>query len=307
MNSACLHLRESAGSKRSNKGNRLPFWFRQELPQDTILARMRFIAESKVKTVCREAKCPNFSGCLSSSKLTFMILGDTCTRNCRFCAVKKSRGKPLDLDAQEGNKIKKIVEELRLRYVVITSVTRDDLADGGAAHFSRVIRSVRRADKDIKVELLIPDFKASVASLKCVLEAAPDVVAHNIETVKRLYPLVRKGSDYALSLRVLGMLKELEPSLLTKSSLMLGLGEHKDEAIGAMKDLRSVNCDILTLGQYLAPSSSHYPVKEFIKPEVFHEYEVAGLSLGFKHVLSGPLVRSSYKAEESYLRSLNYA
>lgn len=280
--------------------NKLPLWFRQELPDAITLERARVLSGSKVYTVCQEAKCPNLSFCFKNSKFTFMILGNTCTRNCKFCAVGKSGNKNLKLDLDEPQRIAGVVQSLGLDYVVITSVTRDDLADGGAGFFSKTIRLIHHGNQDIKVDVLIPDFKGDISSLKCVLAASPDVVAHNIETVQRLYKDLRPLSDYKLSLNVLSNIKRFCAELTSKSSLILGLGESEAEVINTMEDLLDSGCDILTLGQYLAPSSAHYPVKEFINIEQFEKYRDIGLKLGFKSVLSGPKVRSSYQAEEVY-------
>jgi len=275
-------------------------WLKQEIPDTVILKRERILSGFGIHTVCQEAKCPNISYCFKRLEFTFLVLGDVCSRRCRFCAVKKSSHGNLELDLEEPLRIAKAVKELGLEYVVITSVSRDDLYDGGAEIFARTIRLIRKIGCDIKVEVLIPDFKGKTSSLKCVLDASPCVVAHNIETVERLYKYLRPQADYRLSLDVLSKIKEIQPLLITKSSLMLGLGEREAEVVETMKELRSRQCDILTLGQYLAPSINHYPVEEYISPEQFHRYRNLGLDLGFKSVLSGPLVRSSYKAAEVY-------
>ena len=291
---------------------KLPTWFRQELPNETTQELTQLLTKSCVHTVCQQARCPNINHCFKNKRFTFMILGDTCTRNCRFCAVTKSANKNLALDEDEPYRISQLVKRLDLDYVVITSVTRDDLVDGGAAIFAKTIELIQKIDKDInpvrnteysetenkisngvKVEVLIPDFRGKIQSIESVLNAGPFVVAHNIETVKRLYPDLRPQADYELSWGILGKIKELKPRILTKSSLMLGLGETEKEVIAAMRDLRSNRCDILTLGQYLVPSPEHYPIKEFISIEQFKEYKDIGMALGFKFVLSGPLVRSS--------------
>jgi lipoic acid synthetase len=298
--------------------NKLPIWFRQEIPDEATWELAQLLTEFRVHTVCQEARCPNISHCFKNKRFTFMILGNTCTRNCRFCAVTKSanpvrRGPPLSdrrlvlgrhfskgenknlvLDEDEPYRISRLVERLDLDYVVITSVSRDDLVDGGATIFAKTIELIHKINEDIKVEVLIPDFRGKIQSIRSVLNAAPFVVAHNIETVKRLYPDLRPRADYELSLGILGKLKELNPWILTKSSLMLGLGETEKEVIATLRDLRSNCCDILTLGQYLAPSAGHYPVKEFVSIEQFERYRDIGLGLGFKSVLSGPLMRSSY-------------
>jgi len=280
---------------------RLPAWFKQEIPEYAVLNRMHLLSRLNINTVCKEAKCPNISHCFKNSKLTFMILGDTCSRNCRFCGVKKIAGsKRLTVDLDEPKRLAIAVKEFGINYAVITSVTRDDLKDGGAGQFAEAIESVREAVPGIKVEALIPDFRGELSSLGSVLSASPAVVAHNMETVSRLYAKLRPEASYRLSLNILGKIKELAPGINTKSSLMLGLGETEPEVIATMKDLRYNKCDILTLGQYLAPSPEHYPVKEFISIEQFQDYKRIGVSLGFKAVLSGPLVRSSYHAEEIY-------
>lgn len=280
--------------------NRLPWWLKQEIPESIVLERLQLISEFNVHTVCQEARCPNLSFCFRQLKFTFMLLGDSCSRNCRFCGVNKSRDNRLTLDINEPYRISQIVKFFGLNYVVLTSVTRDDLIDGGAGIFARTIELIHKINRNIKVEVLIPDFGSRLSSLKCLVEAKPDVVAHNIETVKRLYKDLRPEAGYTLSLDILSRLKELKPELTTKSSLMLGLGETEKEVIETMEDLRDRQCDVLTLGQYLAPSIDHYPVFEFISPEQFQRYQDIGLSLGFKAVLSGPKVRSSYQAETQF-------
>lgn len=282
-----------------NNMNRLPSWFKQEAPDTIVLERAQRLNELKVHTVCQEARCPNLSSCFKDLRFTFMVLGDTCTRNCRFCAVKKTKNQ-LKLDLEEPLRIARAVKKLGLDYVVITSVTRDDLVDAGAEIFARTIELIHKINRNIKIEVLIPDFKGRLRSLKCLLAASADVVAHNLETVSRLYRDLRPEADYALSLEVLKKIKALRPDLISKSSLMLGLGEKEAEVIEAMQDLRNSHCDFLTLGQYLAPSVAHYPVQEFISHKQFKRYEDLGLSLGFKAVLSGPKVRSSYQARELY-------
>jgi lipoic acid synthetase len=229
-----------------------------------------------------------------------MILGKTCTRNCRFCAVEKSGTGVLDVDNTEPYKISQLVKLVAVDYAVITSVARDDLYDGGAAQFARTIELIHAINRNIKVEVLIPDFLGKIESLKTVINASPSVLAHNIETVPSLYQQLRPQADYQRSLDVLRNTKVLNRDLISKSSIMLGLGETQDEVIQAMQDLRECRCDILALGQYLAPSPEHYPVKEFICIEEFERYREIGLELGFSSVLSGPLVRSSYRAEEVY-------
>ncbi len=284
---------------------RLPSWFKQEIPEPEVLNLAQILSDSNVHTVCQEAKCPNLGYCFKRRKFTFMILGDTCTRDCFFCAVGKSDNKKaLTLDLDEPLRIAEAVKRLGLNYLVITSVTRDDLEDGGASVFARTIALIHGIDSEIKVEVLIPDFQGKIASLKIVLDSNPDLLGHNLETVRRLYQELRPRADYRLSLDILRRIKELRPGLPTKSSLMLGLGETEREVITAMEDLRESLCDILTLGQYLTPSPSHYPIKEFIDIEQFQKYEQIGLGLGFKKVISGPLVRSSYQAEEVFREAL---
>jgi len=283
--------------------NRLPSWFRQEIPDAAVFEMSGLLSKFNIHTVCRQAGCPNLGRCFKDKKFTFMILGDSCTRNCGFCAVNK--GSALTLDDAEPQRLSRIVKLLGLGYAVITSVTRDDLPDGGAGHFAKCIASIRALNSGIKVEVLIPDFQGKLASLKCVLDSVPQVLAHNIETVSRLYKDLRPQADYRLSLGILDKAKELQPSITTKSSIMLGLGETEEEVASSMEDLREKRCDILTLGQYLAPSPSHYPVREFIDIEQFRKYREIGIRLGFKAVLSGPLVRSSYNAEDIY-RELLY-
>lgn len=280
--------------------NRLPLWFRQGILDQPAVERRQQLLALKVNTVCQEAKCPNLNSCFKEGKLTFMILGKTCTRNCRFCGVEKLNNKGLGLDLAEPLRIAEAVKKLGLNYVVITSVTRDDLADGGATIFAQTIKLIQGINRNIKIEVLIPDFKGNTLSIKRVLDAKPSMVAHNIETVRRLHKELRPKADYKLSLDVLNNLKALSPKSITKSSLILGLGEREEEVIQTMQDLRQTLCDILTLGQYLAPSSQHYPVREFITLAQFQRYQEIGLSLGFKSVLSGPLVRSSYQAERVY-------
>lgn len=278
--------------------NRLPAWFKQDIPDCQVRGRMQLLSEFKVNTVCGQGKCPNLSFCFKELKFTFMILGNTCTRNCRFCAVTQSKKNTLSLDENEPYRIGQIVKILNLKFVVITSVTRDDLSDGGAEQFVKTIELIHNIDKNIKIEVLIPDFSGNIASLNTVIGAKPSILAHNMETVRRLYKTLRPKANYQTSLGILNKVKEINPLLITKSSLILGAGETEEEVIYTMEDLRYNQCDILTLGQYLAPSPRHYPVKEFISPEQFQRYRSIGLGLGFKAVLSGPCVRSSYHAEE---------
>jgi lipoic acid synthetase len=252
------------------------------------------LAHLSLPTVCDEARCPNRGECFSHHTATFLILGDVCTRGCAFCAVKK--GKPLPLKKDEPQRLVRAVSRLGLRHVVITSVTRDDLPDGGAAHYARVVAAVQEQCPGVRVELLVPDFAGSREALATVLAAEPDIVAHNLETVPRLYLQVRRGADYRLSLTVLQQAKQLSPKIITKSGLMLGLGEESPEVEEVLQDLRAVDCDMLTLGQYLSPSLHHIPVARYVNPEEFDGWRRQALALGFKSVAAGALVRSSYKA-----------
>jgi len=245
-------------------------------------------------TVCDEARCPNRGECYSLHTATFLILGEVCSRGCAFCAVKK--GKPLPLEPDEPDRLAQAVSRLGLRHVVITSVTRDDLPDGGAAHYARVVDTLRGRCPGVRVELLVPDFAGSEQALAAVLAAAPDILAHNLETVPRLYPQVRRGANYRRSLEVLRQAKQLSSKIIIKSGLMLGLGEESAEIEAVLQDLRSVDCDMLTLGQYLSPSLRHVPVARYVTPEEFDLWRRQALALGFRSVAAGALVRSSYKA-----------
>ena len=278
----------------------LPDWFKREIPSTEIIEEMKGLSLAGVGTVCKEARCPNFSECLAERRLTFIILGPVCTRSCRFCAVKKS-GTVLEASPNAGEpaRVARTVKEYGITHAVVTSVTRDDLPDGGAAQFAAVVSAIRQSSPEATIELLVPDFNGSRPSLKTVIDSRPDVLAHNMETVPRLYPELRPGADYKRSLALLRDVKSM-PGGCTKSSFMLGLGETEEELLSSMRDLCVVGCDILTLGQYLSPSPSHAPVKEFVTPEKFERLRQSGLKMGFKAVLSGPLVRSSYKAAEVY-------
>ncbi|MCX5702604.1 MAG: lipoyl synthase [Candidatus Omnitrophica bacterium] len=286
--------------------NKLPSCFKQEIIDDEALKTRALLSEFHVNTVCQQARCPNLNHCFKNLRLAFMILGNTCTRNCRFCAVRKSENVSLGINDDEPHRISRVVKMLGLKYVVVTSVTRDDLSDGGAAQFAKTIEAVHNIDKNIKIEVLIPDFKGDISSLKTVIAAYPEVIAHNIETVRRLYKAVRPQADYRVSLDVLRRIKEIYPSLTVKSSIILGLGETEEEVVCAMQDLKNTGLDILTLGQYLSPGAQHYPVKEFINNQQFKRYKDIGLALGLKVISSGPLIRSSYQAEEVY-KELIYA
>ena len=256
------------------------------------------LQEGDLHTVCQEAHCPNIGECWEARSATFMVLGDVCTRSCRYCAVKS--GRPSAVDLMEPYRLARTVEKLGLRYCVITSVDRDDLDDGGAAIFAQCIRQVRERVPGCLVEVLIPDFQGSRAALSTVMEAVPDVLNHNIETVQRVFHSVRPRGDYRLSLHLLAAAKEMDPEAVTKSGMMVGLGEEREEITRTMKDLRSVGCDLLTIGQYLRPSAKHHPLSRFYTPQEFDELRQEGESLGFRHVASGPLVRSSYHAQEQF-------
>ncbi len=278
---------------------RLPPWFKKKVPDPRVLASMRSLFdELSLHTICENALCPNLGDCFSNRTATFLLLGDICTRNCTFCAVKK--GVPCPVDEKEPQHLAEAVEKLGLRHVVITSVTRDDLPDGGAAHFARTIARLQEKDKALTVEVLIPDLGGSLRSLKMVVDAHPDVINHNLETVPRLYPQVRPKADFQRSLRLLGQARELDSHIVTKSGLMVGLGETRDELLLAMEELRKVNCDLLTIGQYLQPSAHHHPVVRYVPPEEFVEYESLGKAMGFCDVASVPLVRSSFNAAQLY-------
>lgn len=281
---------------------KLPSWFKQEIPSVQTLERIKVLKELKIHTVCQESHCPNLSSCFKKKELTFLILGDTCTRNCYFCAVKKAKNKnvKLPIDLREPEQIRRMVESLSLGYIVLTSVTRDDLEDKGAGQFRRTIEAISKISPKPRIELLIPDFAGSKEALVEVIKAKPDVIGHNLEIVERLYIKVRERASYQRSLDLLKQVKLFDSSMITKSSLILGLGESEEEVIDTIKDLVEAKVNILVLGQYLSPSPQHYPVKEFISIEQFNRYQDLALQLGIKTVLSEPLARSSYKAEQLY-------
>ncbi len=256
------------------------------------------LRSSELHTVCEEARCPNIGECWENRSATFMILGDICTRRCHYCAV--TTGVPTGLDIMEPYRLARTVKRLGLKYCVITSVNRDDLADGGAFIFAMCIRKIREEIPGCKVEVLIPDFDGSLPGLKTVVKARPDVLNHNIETTRRVFPRVRPRGDYQRSLDLLAGAKELDPTLATKSGIIVGMGEEWEEVVDTMKDLRGVDCDLLTIGQYLRPSQNHLPIARYYTPAEFEELRVIGDSLGFKHVASGPLVRSSYHADQQH-------
>ena len=283
---------------------RLPDWLRITLPTSDGFARTRgLLDELKLHTVCESAKCPNHWECWEKGTATFMIAGDRCTRACGFCAV--STAKPLALEADEPARVAEATRRMKLKHVVITAVARDDLKDGGADHFRQTIEKVRELNPRIVIEVLVPDFNESDASIENVLDANPHIFNHNLETVRRLTPSVRHRATYDRSLSVLAKVKARRgDTIYTKSGIMLGLGETDDEVVVAMEDLRSAKCDILTLGQYLQPSLKHLPVIEFVAPEQFAALGRVARELGFVHVASGPMVRSSYHADEFSLPSM---
>ena len=277
-----------------------PEWIRVRLAGGEEAERFQSIKATlrahRLHTVCEEASCPNIHECFGKGTATFMILGDVCTRRCPFCDV--AHGKPLPPDPAEPEHLARTVAALRLRYVVITSVDRDDLRDGGAAHFAACIRAVREHSPSTRIEVLVPDFRGRLeAALEAFAHDLPDVMNHNLETVPRLYRQARPGADYAHSLRLLAEFKARHPEMATKSGLMVGLGETDEEIVQVMRDLRAHGCDMLTIGQYLQPSSGHLPVERYVPPETFAAFEREALALGFRHAACGPLVRSSYWAD----------
>jgi len=278
---------------------RLPGWLKKRLPPQGSVRQVRALVQGlELNTVCQSARCPNLNECWSRKAATFMILGDICTRTCRFCTVPK--GRPLALDEAEPTHVAKAAEALGLRHVVVTSVDRDDLPDQGAGHFAATIRALRARLPEGVIEVLTPDFRGNFDCVDRVIDAGPDIFNHNLENVPRLYPRVRPGAGYRRSLDVLEHAKVRRPRQFTKSGLMLGLGETAEELEQVLGDLRAVDVDILTLGQYLRPSLAQLPVERFVPPEEFGAWAVRGRELGFKSVASGPFVRSSYNADEVY-------
>ena len=278
-----------------NKIVRKPEWLRKKITPSVHKEMEALFAEGHLHTVCEEAMCPNISECFRQKQATFMILGNICTRACTFCAV--SRGRPMALDPQEPENVAKTVQQLGLRHVVITSSTRDDLSDGGAAHFCETVKAIKGIDDTITVELLIPDLQENEAALAAVAKSGAEIIGHNLETVPRLYH-VRKGAAYERSLRVLEMLSSLNPSIATKSGIMLGFGERDEEVISLMQDLLNAGCRYLSIGQYLAPSHQYETVVEYVKPERFELFRQLGMQMGFDYIKSSPYTRSSYMAHE---------
>ena len=276
-------------------GRRHPDWIKVKAPGNPNYLRLkRLMREKNLHTVCEEARCPNIGECWGNKTATFLILGDTCTRGCRFCAIDK--GKPLALDPEEPRNVALTVKELGLDHIVVTSVNRDDLADGGADHFAKTVFWIKNLNPGIRVELLIPDFEGNLAALRTVVDSGIEILNHNIETVPRLYGKVRPGHTYECSVNILSTAKKLQPEMLTKTGMMLGVGETQDEVMTTLRDLRANDVDIVTLGQYLQPSAKLLPVDRYVTPEEFVEFKNQADKLGFRHVESGPLVRSSYHA-----------
>ncbi len=283
---------------------RFPEWLRRPIPTGSVALTQEILSELKLNTVCESALCPNRMECYSRQTATFMILGDVCTRRCGFCAIQA--GKPLLVEEDEPERVAEAAKQLGLKHVVVTSVTRDDLKDEGANHFARTIEAIRCEVENVTIEILTPDFHARRELIEIVCKARPDVFNHNVETVERLSRLVRPQARYRRSLEVLELVKTFSSSIVTKSGLMLGLGESVDEVIQTLVDLKSVQVDIVTIGQYLRPDETSLAVKEFVHPEVFAHFESEGKKLGFREVYAGPYVRSSYHAAESYSKSLEF-
>ncbi len=276
-----------------------PKWLKKPLPKGAGYQQVRdLLSKSELHTVCQEANCPNMFECFSKNTSAFMILGSYCTRNCRFCNV--AHGTPNEVDKDEPARMAKAAKKLNLKYVVVTSVTRDDLKDGGASHFAQAIDELKNNEPYPVIEVLIPDFKGDTDSLKKVISAKPDVLNHNIETVRALYPIVRPEADFKRSMNLLKNAKAMDSSILVKSGIMVGLGETLDQLERTFELLLEHDCDILTIGQYLQPTKSHLPVKKFYSPESFLQLEIIAKKIGFKKVAAGPFVRSSYQAKELF-------
>jgi len=279
---------------------RLPPWIKAKMPGGPKYMELKELMRKKnLHTVCEEAHCPNIGECWERGTATFMILGEICTRACRYCAV--TTGKPNELDTFEPIRVAESVKSMNLSYCVITAVNRDDLSDGGAAIFADCIKRIRETSPHCKVEVLIPDLQGNWDALKLILDQKPDVLNHNIESTREIFPLVRAKGDYDLSLELLAKSKALDPSIVTKSGIIVGMGEDTKQLKSTMQDLREVDCDLLTIGQYLRPSQKHLKTVKYYKPDEFEDLKQVGLNLGFKHVASGPLVRSSYHADEQHM------
>lgn len=283
-------------------GRRHPNWLKIKIGSGENYVKMKsLLRNAKLHTICEEARCPNIAECFGKGTAVFLILGNICTRNCKYCYVK--HGTPFPLNIKEPRDVAESVKKLDLNYVVITSVTRDDLEDGGASVFCDTIREVKKLNKDCKIEVLIPDFKGNIEALRKIIDIKPDVINHNIEVVEDLFPKIRPEGDYLTSLRVLKNVKKFDKNIFSKSGFMIGLGESKKQIIKTMHDLKNVDIDFLTIGQYLQPSGKHCEIKKYYTPYEFNELREIGFELGFKHVESGPLVRSSYHAAEAYLQN----
>jgi lipoic acid synthetase len=285
-----------ADKKRLDK----PEWLKKKafLNNQNIARVNNLVLDLNLHTVCQNAKCPNIFECFSNKTATFLLLGNICSRNCAFCSVES--GKPMSVDENEPENIASAVAALELKYIVLTSVTRDDLADGGAGQFAQTVRQIKALMPESKIECLIPDFKNKTKNLVILLQEDLDVLNHNIETVKENYAGIRNGADYQKSLKILDSSKQIKPDIITKSGFMLGLGEKMEEVHGLLKDLKSVNCDIVTIGQYLSPGRNNIPVQKYYRPEEFAELEIYASNMGFKYVVSGVFVRSSYLAATAF-------
>jgi lipoyl synthase len=297
MAAPLVQIQSSVPKKAASPEARKPSWLKVKAPGGpNYVALKRMMRDLKLHTVCEEAHCPNIGECWEHKAATFMILGDVCTRNCAYCAV--AHGTPAPLDADEPGRLADAVAQMGLKHVVITSVDRDDLPNGGAEIFAACIAELRLRMPQTSVEVLIPDFKGNPAALQLIIDAKPDILNHNLETIARLYRIARPGGRYPRALELLARAKAMNPELLTKSGIIAGLGEEWDELLGAMRDLRAAQVDILTIGQYLRPSDQHLPIARWYTPDEFAELKRYGMSIGFRHVESGPLVRSSYHAWE---------
>jgi len=291
-------------SKEVDSLKKKPHWLKTKLPTKTEFKTIKKVLNKQnLHTVCEEAFCPNQAECWESGTATFLLMGSYCTRSCRFCDV-ETRNPHQQLDSEEPKKLAQSVNEIGIKYIVLTSVTRDDLPDGGASHISRCILEVRRSNPNVLIEVLIPDLQGDLSALRKIIETKPDVLGHNIETTESLTSIVRdKRASFKQSIKVLENIKEIDPQILTKSSLMLGLGESEKDTLNALKELKRVKVDIVTLGQYLQPSRRHLNVVDYIEPRKFEYWKKVALEMGFLYVASGPLVRSSYKAGEFYIKN----
>ncbi|MHA1708011.1 MAG: lipoyl synthase [Candidatus Heimdallarchaeaceae archaeon] len=277
---------------------RKPEWLRiGNMDREKIKEVQQLLRKLNLHTVCEESMCPNIGKCFEKKTATFLVMGDICTRNCRFCDI--SFGKPQPLDPNEPDHIVEATKKLGLKHVVITSVTRDDLKDGGAGHFAKITEKLREYDENLIIELLIPDLKGREKDIQTIVNSKPNIINHNVEVVPRLFRKVTPQANYQTSLKLLKTVKEMNPQIFTKSGIMVGLGETREEVIEVMKDLRAVKCDILTIGQYLKPPSSNLEIEEYVHPDVFKDYENTAYNLGFEFVASAPFVRSSFNAEEA--------